>query len=450
MLPSPSIDQLAAAMRRRCEDRGGAGPYILLLGEGCAEAAGVPSRAEVARRALAAYFEEPGEKLGRLGEDQLFDLYAKHTHGWRPSKLGRMLRSLYASVPVPSFYQHLASIVREGFFPIILTMNSDTLLEQALANAGLGSSGVHITVFGAATGSQPEHRDISDSAITHIVKLHGDLARDAAPITPDEIDRSLRAGRAWIKDLRGDLIMVEHRPGSDIVDRWLSYSPDRELWWVSSKESSEFRQWTNGEPMVITGEMGRPQLFFQQLGMRLLHSTPEETDEEAVGGRSLESARESPMADSLWNELLRSQSVLYSLDQEARPSDRPQQVQVQIDYQKKHISRLEDRIRSLPEERGKVLSSVQRIVDCIEDHGPGILERTILDDVSAFAASQRDIVEQELSKEQPNQILVSASLGATLAIADRLFTEYGPKLVSAEDVRGLASLVPSAAGKVVL
>ena len=74
MMQVPEIDGLASRLRLRraigdAEDAGwsdhpGApGPYILFLGAGCAAAAGAPSTAEIARRALDSFKLEGGAPL---------------------------------------------------------------------------------------------------------------------------------------------------------------------------------------------------------------------------------------------------------------------------------------------------------------------------------------------------------------------------------------------------
>jgi hypothetical protein len=59
-------------------------------------------------------------------------------------------------------------------------------------------------------------------------------------------------------------------------------------------------------------------------------------------------------------------------------------------------------------------------------------------------------LEAEFHKAAPNQILVSALLGATLTVADRIMTEFGRQVVDPDDVKQLAALAPTAASKVVL
>ena len=54
MIPAPAIDDLAREIHLRRVPHGpfaGRGPFILFIGEGCARAAGAPSREDIARTA---------------------------------------------------------------------------------------------------------------------------------------------------------------------------------------------------------------------------------------------------------------------------------------------------------------------------------------------------------------------------------------------------------------
>jgi hypothetical protein len=449
MIPSPTIDDLASRIRERLSPDSPnqwLGPYILFLGEGCATAAGAPSREAIARQALAMFAPDQDKPSPDEPAHSIFERFAKHTASLSPASMGRMLRSLHAQVAVPSFYQHLAQLIREGYFPLILTMNFDTLLEQALTNAGVRSTDYRITTFGASRiSSSNEPYSEKPNCLTHIVKLHGDLAQDIAQVTPDQIEEALNASRRWIKsDLKGDIIVVDHVLSDDPIDRWLGHSPGRELWWVAQHpptDPAKVQSWTEERVNEITGELGRPQVFFQQLGFRL-SGMPDVATLETIGIPHI--------ADSLRNEIVRNQSELFSLDQESASGERPQQVQRQIDYHKQEITKLEDKFRALPDVQPQVLEYVRRIADRLDNHGPRVLDSSTLASLSGFVNSNVKALELELGKETPNQILVSAVLGGTLTFADKLLTEYGPTLVDPADLKHLAALAPTAAFKVVL
>jgi hypothetical protein len=79
-----------------------------------------------------------------------------------------------------------------------------------------------------------------------------------------------------------------------------------------------------------------------------------------------------------------------------------------------------------------------------------VLDADNLGKMVGFVDLHMNSLEGELTKDSPNHILVSGYLGATLSLADRLLTEFGGKLIDADDVKRLASLAPSVAGKVVV
>jgi hypothetical protein len=455
MIFSPPIDQLAEGIRERRADSQTAWqePYILFLGEGCGQAAGAPSRAAIARQALKTFGFEGN--ASDLGDADVFEKFTAHTSSLAPAQLGRMLRSLYAPVPVPSFYQYLAILIRERYFPMILTMNFDTLLEQALAASGVRESEYYVTTF-------PD-RIVRGSGepLTHIVKLHGDLARDMAQVTPDQIDEALRSSRRWIKrDLQGDLIMLEHILTGDPIDRWLGHSPSRELWWVAENpppDPSVVAAWSDRPVREITGTIGRPSGFFAQMALRLL-GPAEYSSQQAVQFNGIAQAPEKkpdpledPLVDALRNEIFRNQAVLFSLDQEGGAGERSPQVQAQIEYQKKNITRLEDRIRALPDVRPVLLECGQLIALRLREEGHRVVQDPDdAESMAVFAEAQLATLEIELAKEKPNQVLVSAAIGAVLTLADRLRTDYGDRLIESNVLRRLAMLAPTAASKVVL
>lgn len=461
MIPSPTIDVLARRIRSRLapnisenisESIGN--PYILFLGEGCAAAAGAPSRESLARQALAMFGSADEKPAHEESAERIFERFARHTASLSAASLGRMLRSLHAQVAVPSFYQHLAQLIREGYFPLILTMNFDTLLEQALSNAGVRSRDYRVTTFGKSRVSTPmESGDERSNQLTHIVKLHGDLAQDIAQVTPDQIEEALGPSRHWVKsEVKGDLILVEHILSDDPIDRWLDHSPSRELWWVAGKEPADrakVQSWTLENLNEVTGDLGRPQTFFQQLSFRLSGMTDDGNDGERE--YTLESVAFPQRVDSLRTEILRNQSELISLDVDSVSGERPQQVQRQIEYHKHEITKLEDKMRSLPEVQPQLLEYVKRIAERIEVHGPvSISDSGLLASLAGFVKGNVETLEAEFGKEVPNQILVSAVLGGTLSFADKMLSEYGPTLVDPADVKKLASFAPTAASKVVL
>jgi hypothetical protein len=466
MLPAPSLDDLTRRIRSRCDDSGG--PYVLFLGAGCATAAGAPAIENVARDLLKTFGYDTTPASPDEPYEHVLSRFLEHTNKLSRSQLTRMLRSLYAKVPVPSFYQDLALMVRERFFPTIVTTNFDTLLELALETVGLRNSDYLLTALSPRSRSEiAPVRNLRPGSepLTHIVKLHGDLAQDIAYLTTGEIEQALSASRQWIKaDLSGDLIMVGHSPGEGPIDAWLAHAPQRELWWVSTEDQPPpaVGAWSN-DIHVLSGDFGRPQIFFQQLALRLLRA-PEASDAAAPvddlgpqADAALESMRPAGAADrepdslvdTLQREILRSQAVLTSLSQEAMPGARSAETQAQIQYQKKRLSSLEDRLRLLPDVKPRVVELVDRILASIRGVDASGSTTINLEGVAAYVERESETLKRELRGDTPNGPIVSASLGATLTVADRLYTEFGESVVKVNDLRALAALVPTSSGRVV-
>jgi SIR2-like protein len=465
MLPAPSLDDLARRVRSRCDDSGG--PYVLFLGVGCAAAAGAPSMEAIARDVLRTFGYDATPASADEPFDHLLSRFAERTDKLSRAQLTRMLRSVYAKVPVPSFYQDLALMVRERFFPIIVTTNFDTLLELALESVGLRNSDYLLTALGPRSRSESApSRNLRPGSepLTHIIKLHGDLAQDLGYLTPGEIEQALATSRQWIKaDLSGDLIMVGHSPGEGPIDGWLAQAPQRELWWISPNDGvpPEVGGWSN-DVHVLSGDLGRPQIFFQQLALRLLRAA--EASEPAAAAdmapeanASLESTppmvaavREpDSLVDTLQREILRSQAVLTSLSQEAFPGTRSPETQAQIQYQKKRLTSLEDRLRLLPDVKLHLVELVDRILVRIRRVDSSTVASVGLDGVAAYVERETETLKRELGADTPNQPILSAALGATLTVADRLYTELGESAVNVDDLRALAALVPTSSGRVV-
>src|SRR5438105_11256730 len=112
-----AVDDLAERVLRR---RGMTypGPYILFLGAGCGRAAGVPDLSQLARTAMRLF----GSPLPEgSSDDDVTAAFLDQIESLKPAHVARMLDRLFATTPVPTFYQYLAQLVRERFFPLILT-----------------------------------------------------------------------------------------------------------------------------------------------------------------------------------------------------------------------------------------------------------------------------------------------------------------------------------------
>ena len=457
MRPTESITALAKRMveGRESEDLA---PLTLFLGEGCARAARVPTLAEIARDWFSDAVKAPASvpPLDLDDEEALLRAFYGYLGRMSPGDRHRLLQSYYTGVPVPSFYQDLAMLVRGGYFEHILTTNVDTLLEQALNGAGLWQD-KDFQVVG------PGSRDRATSSISldrpgprvAILKLHGDLARREVAITPEEIERALKPMRRPVKaELAGEIVMVGYLFESGPVNRWLRWTPGV-LWWVSEEppDPQQIGPFAEKRKVIrVHGENARPEALFGQLGYLLqrrpvlkLRTDAEQALVEPSPERRLDAEPLVPKripgddysdAEYLQGQLRRSQGALYSLQQSAIPGEKNAHIQAQIDYQRRQIAELEDQLRGLSESRERVLVLMRQVRDSARD------ARTDPNAVS-FLQNQVETVSAEYRRDPPSQLIVSASVDATVVLAERL----GPDVVRPELVHELASFAPSASAK---
>jgi hypothetical protein len=391
----------------------------------------------------------------------------------------RLFQAHYANTPVPLFYQDLALLIKNRYFNRILTTNFDTLLEQALSGAGLVPDvDFEVTNFGVASRQseslQRAHTTEDDPSPDRprepvsIIKLHGDLAEGELVITPWQIEESLKSRRRDAKqELKGDLVMVGYQFESPLLNDWLRSYRKRELWWVSAEPQpghDEIQSW--GEDIsAINDEVGSPKEFFGQLSLRLrLLRRPAQSSHRAVAEADTAdetaqaeapSAPPSTLADDeevlsedLRGQIRRFQASLYSLEQKASPDERPTSLQVQINYQKQQLMALEDRLRSLSTNAPRLLELLQTMTDNLQTalDDPEIEQRVSGATVNFLRQQFQAVQEQYVSKD-PNQQIISAAVGAAAILAERLLVELGATVIKPEEVRDLASFVPTVAAR---
>lgn len=493
MIPNQDLDVLTEAMSARHgrrplsqTDVADADPFILFLGNECALAAKVPDLESIADQAfnlLGGSDEALAQSIALAGDEgkpnmlkALYNLLDKMSGGLAYT----MLQSLYLNIPVPLFYQDLAQLVKAGYFNRIITTNFDTLLEQALDGAGMQAGfDYFVTSLGIKSGegedTSPDQSaddapsEGDDREPVHIIKLHGDLAQQQINLSPGRIQRALQSQRRFVKsELKGDIIMVGYRFENDKVNDWLaSTSTSREqLWWVRPDgPQRDINDWAS-VVSFIDGEAGRPESFFSQLVLRLLRRPVLESlsksfkDYAAGAGVEIEETLDQPAQQAmeasygeddqlvieLRDKIRHSQSVLFGHEQSSATGERPPNVQTQIDYQKRHIAKFEDKLRELPGCRERIIELVNLIESDAERAGdrlkPGTLD---------FLRQQIYALLREYEFEQPpNQQVIAAAICATVMLADRLRVETGGEAFSLKTLRELATYVPSLAARGVI
>lgn len=465
MIPSREIDDLARELRDTAKGDE-AGRFMLFLGAQCANAAGVPDTVTVARQVKELYGKAP-ELASSFSDSPETDPERDKTEYFAflstlsSSQRFRMLQSFYANVPVPLFYQNLALLLRAGYFRRVMTTNVDTLLEQALAGAGL-QRGRHYRVvnLGAdgtdrATESQ---MDVPDDE-TLIIKLHGDLADQVVGLTPDEIESTLRTHRRYMRsELEDDLILVGYDGESPPVEEWLGRLSHRAELWVVNRDLPHFAAESNDWARVvrtITGESASPESFFGQLALRLVNMPlkarlnfaasvvssdplPVGYDAPAVIDSSVESASsELAMIDEVRSQLRLCESVLASLEQSSVPGARAPQLEAQIGYQKRLIATLGDRLRDFDSSRKRLEELLDAVADVLDKHRDAVGNETF-----EYLRHLVQTVRLEHGRDGRNQRIVGAAVGGVVLLADRLGAELGPEAFGRSLVRDLAAFTP--------
>jgi hypothetical protein len=474
MILIQDVQRLADELRQRRES---STQPVLLLGAGCARAAGVPSLAEMAMQVFAGFIDDPAQAAKYLPADYWAALqkqpeeqrdYEPLLHGFFEFMSGlsgmaryNVLKPFYDRIPVPRFYRDLAQLLKEHYFSHVLTTSFDSLLEGALSDLGLTPQRDYEVI---SLGTDQSRRSMlrsrydTEAAIT-LIKLHGDPAQLKVALSPDEIEQVLRAQQYMVKgELSQDMVVVGYAFESEPVNRWLRWTPG-DLWWASEEPpgGEQIGALAEKRPIhYIQDSSGRPEEFFGVLltvlkSMALHRDELEVSAQHEVAGadrsrwpQASEEAPPSkipkPTAEDLekqyvQQQLQSSRAVLSSLElQAATKGGTDLSLKVQIDYQQQQIAQLEARLRELSYSGTDVVELMRRITSSVRRAGGDA-------GAVSFLAKQANTVKKEYERDDPNQDVVSAAIGATVYLAGRL----GPSLVDPEAIAKLGSIAPGAA-----
>ena len=449
MKPDENITQLVRLLVERQQAPPGTvsrgGPQVILfLGRSCADAAGVPDMLAMARQVmrdpdLAAMYADRNLQ----DDEQLAIAFAEYLAEMTGAQRMRMLQSFYERIPVPAFYQDLALLVKGGYFRHILTTSIDTLLEQALNGAGLWVDKDYQVI---SLGLKEERKtygrpgEMSSDRIT-LVKLHGDLAQNQAAITKEEIADALEPQRYFVKgELSGDLVVVGYEFESQPLNRWLSWVPG-DAWWVSEDrpEGDEIAAIESRRNIqYITGQAARPENFFGQLLYLLWRVVAPSEEGVLPAEREAYEETEGFEEDYSDEEYIRSQlhrtkAMLANLEQSAGPDQRNVAWTNQIQYQRQRAADLEDQLRGLE-------SSREHLLDLLQHIDKTVREKADDPNLSTYLKNQVKSVVKEYQRQEPNQVIVSAAIGATLVMAERMG-------VDKEVLNELSKFAPTAWGR---
>ncbi len=476
MRQNQDIMRLASQMSRQLEDDTEE-RFLLFLGQGCARAAGVPKPATIAHDVIhslshldSKWVEQHLPDWEQASNEELVWAFNTLLGQMSPARRYSILDPHYRRIPVPAFYQDLAILVKTGYFDRVLTTNIDNLFEQALNGVGLriGSDYEVISLISPQDSQKSWHSGSRFGNLLRIIKLYGDVGQSETILTPQEIEQVLESQSSIKSSLKSHTIMVGYEFESEAINRWLTFVPGGELWWVNSSDPDR----TQTEPIeyvrnftTVTGETGNPQTFFSQL-VQLLLRQPLQLGNISLSGDyspdspSYSSAGDATMAETslgddypegtspgdeeldaeyLHDQLRRYLSTLYSLEQTVIPGEINPQLQTQIEYQKRLVFEVEDQLREL----SRRSAPTPPVMDLLGKIAESVINSSADPDTTSFLQEQASTIEREYSRDEPNQHIVSGAIGATVVVAERL----GPEVVKPELVRALAAFAPSVAGR---
>ena len=386
----------------------------VLLGAGCAEAAGVPSYAVMARETLpklVASKRVPHAPSEGAPDAEWVEAFKGYLGGLNRVQRYKVLEPFYRALPVPSFYRDLADLVVAGFVDRVLTTNVDSLLEQALDRAGLrAGTGYEIIVLGSL---QP--RPSVEGSVLTLVKLHGDLGEELLPVGPDEIGKVLHEQRSKFRSqLLDELIVVGHRlSGSEPepVNDWLWRSSGAPLWWATpdppEADPGPLGQLAETRPVrcLIGSEQGTPgglfaRLTFELLGLPALRAADvvaEDCDDDEL---EVEFHR---------SELVKTKTTAHDLQEQVVPGVRDSALAAELAEQHRRSEAQEAQLtavvagasgarplREAADAVGKLADEISRL-----DAGQSAVE---------FLRTVAGVIRRQAAADPPDRILVQAAL----------------------------------------
>jgi len=351
----------------------------------------------------------------------------------------RLLRQYYVELPVPLFYQDLASLLKARVFSRVLTTNYDNLLEQALGsppNPWWPDRDYFVINVPALDRTDLKRRlESSREDSLLILKLQGDLMQEGGDFDLAAIENALREHRKTLyAQLSENLLVVGYEHESVGVDKALHAQSGGAIWWVNGGNVDPGLQELGGARPInlITGPGSTPQEVFGAM-LTIIARMPGTT----YGSETLAITDSPPGPDFppddlgatfLFDKLARAQDELERLRQSAPRRTNPE-VEAQIDYQKRQISEIEDQVRL--GQKDQILNVLSRLSFAQADP-----------ELQQFVDTNKRIIETEFQKPTPNQHLLSAALSAIAVSAQRL----GEIAAPADTTQELDTFLPSSLG----
>ena len=431
MIAQKRIEELAGEMLHQYRES--EPPFIVFLGKACL------------RAATAQYTEQMKQsfmRAARTGENSAVVKFLGSPLNWNdlleqglktipPNNRGSLRRlalSVYRRIPIPSFYQDLAVMTRQGYFREILTTNYDTLLEQALEATGM-RRGVEYHVINL---QNPDRPAISDASGVLLFKLHGDLGEQEFDLNPGSLDHALQMVRP---ELRRDLLVVGYEGEAESINPWFCTSGAGAVWWIAENtdpvEKILEEIGASRELHVLNGRYASPEWFFQHLFQLVVKSqleTPPALDDEADDAQAPIAVPPLDQKTALRNEIEKAKNVLANLQQGQATALASADLEAQLEYQKQWIEKMERELMQL--ESPAAAPAV--VVDEILKNLPSAQQ----DRVQATFQQQLQVLLNEWTKPEPNKQVVNAMLGTAIVLGE----QFGERLLQSQHLQQLKAL----------
>jgi hypothetical protein len=429
MIAQKRLEELAGEMLGRSRD--GKPPFLLFLGSACLRTATERYRKEIMEGFLQEVKKEPVLREVMSSVKDWNEVLLKLRDHVPSPVLRRLLYSVFHRIPIPSFYQDLAVMVRQGFFREILTTNFDTLLEQALDATGMRRGAEYRVINFQKSDEKPNP---SGSGVV-VYKLKGDLGGQQFGLTAPRIDSALFP---LDQDLRQDLLVVGYEGEAESINPWFAKGGGGEVWWIAENigpadkilhDIGELR-----ELHVLDGRYASPEWFFQQLFQLVIKS---QLDGPFEFGREDASGSGGPVWGESWrldpkialrNEIEKAKNVLANVMQAQATSSATPDLDAQLAYQKEWIEKMERELASLEAGNAGPSAIVDEILRSLQPDPQDRLKTTF--------EQQLSLLKDEWLKPKPNQQLVNTMLNAAIVLGD----QFGERLVGNQYLGRLKSL----------
>ena len=241
-----------------------------MLGAGASLSSGVKTTAEIAQELVTKYAPSAAGDI-----DTRFDEL------WSTSSADTRLLMLrpYLDQTPSRGYRHLADLIAQGFFDIVITFNFDRLLERALDDAGFRD--YHVIVRGEVdTSVIPRLVDAKEPRVK-ILKMHGSLrSADYFLFSKEEMLNYPEEIRTVLLKLTGHDIIICGYAFNDlcVVKAFNDAENSGDIYYVNPKGAGPnirgFLLRRRSHDRIISGDQGRFDDFFEALQAAVMAPPP--------------------------------------------------------------------------------------------------------------------------------------------------------------------------------